>query len=238
MSDESFWGVGPEQPVVRYGEFSLTVVDAPFPGAAGRLPEHDAERAREFAGSFGTVDAVLEDLGAVSATDAVDLATRADLDVVRVGCWGGVTEILDPALAHCGDTFPVLEQARALRERFPAAAVVAAATLEHHTPHGAWVIAHPDGTSVFAAGWQGQGDWDLDGDVRAVVAAFGIPEDALDEEGIDLDDDPGSLDWDALARLALEQVAPLDHEQRVMSAFRVRHTEDTTFDMEESWLEG
>lgn len=237
MSEESFWSVGEDQEVLRYGEFCLTVVDAPFPGGAGELPAHDVERAREFVGSFGTVDAVLEELGPVSATDAVDLETRGDLDVVRVGCWGQVTEIADPALAHCGDTFPVLEQAEALRKRFPEAVIVAAATLEYNAPYGAFVISHPDGTSVFAAGWQGEGDWDLDGDVRAVVRAFGITEEALAEEEIDLDDDPGSFDWDALAQLALEQVAPLDHENRVMSAFRVRHTEDTTFDMEETWLE-
>ncbi|MDX3133861.1 DUF6333 family protein [Streptomyces europaeiscabiei] len=237
MTEDTFWNVEEDHEVVRYGEFSLTVVRAPFPGGAGVLAAHDPERAREFVGSFGTVDAVLEELAPVSATDAVDLATRADLDVVRVGCWGGVTEIVDAALGNVGDDFPVWEQAQALRKRYPDAVVIGAATVEHDATYGAWAVLHPDGAGVFAAGWHGEGDWDVEGDVRAVAEAFGIDEDELADEGVDLDDDTEVFDWDGFAQLALGQVAPLNQEGRTVSVFRVRHTEDTTFDMGETWLE-
>lgn len=107
MTEDTFWNVEEDHEVVRYGEFSLTVVRAPVPGGAGVPAAHDPERAREFVASFGTVDAVLEELAPVGATEGVELATRADLDVVRVGCWGGVTEIVDAALGNVGDDFPV-----------------------------------------------------------------------------------------------------------------------------------
>ncbi len=237
MSIDSFWSTGPDQEITRHGEFCLTVVDAPHPGGSAALPAHDPDRAREFVASFGTVDAVLEELDPVSATDPVSLATRRDLDLVSVGSWGNVTEIIDPALGHCGDTFPVLEQSEALRERFPDAVIIASATIDYNMTYGAWTISHPDGTSLFAAGWHGEEDWDFDGDVGAVVRSFGITDEALAEADVDLDDDVNVFNWDGLAQLALERVAPLNHEGRTMSVFRVRHTKETTFDMEETWLE-
>lgn len=172
MAEDTFWNVGEDQEVVRYGELALAVVRAPFPGGSVSLPAHDPERAREFVAAFGTVDAVREELLPASATEPVDLATRADLDVVRVGCWGGVTEIVDAALGNVGDDFPVWEQAQALRKRYPDAVVIGAATVEHDSTYGARAVLHADGPSVFAAGWHGEGDWDLQGDVRAVVEAF------------------------------------------------------------------
>ncbi|MFE7761225.1 DUF6333 family protein [Streptomyces sp. NPDC057438] len=148
MTEDTFWNVPEDHEVVRYGEFFLTVIRAPLPGGSAVLPAHDPARAREFVYSFGTVDAVREELAPVSATDAVGLATRADLDIVRVGCWGAVTEVVDPALGNTGDDVPLWECAAALRERYPDAAVIGAATVEHHVTYGAWAIAHPDGPAV------------------------------------------------------------------------------------------
>jgi hypothetical protein len=232
-----FWSVGEEQKILRHGEFGLTVVHAPFPGALATLPAHDPDRAREFVGAFGTVDAVLAELGLDSATDPAPFATRRDLERVSVGCWGNVTRIVDPALGHRGDSFPVLEQSEALRERFPDAVIIASATIDYNMTYGAWVISHPSGASVFAAGWHGEENWDFDGDVGAVVEAFGIPAEALAEKNVDLDEDINGFYWEGLERLALGRVAPLHLGGRTMSVFRVRHTEDTTFDMEETWLE-
>lgn len=238
MSDDTdFWDAGEDEEIARHGEFSLTVVHAPFPGDAAVLPAHDPDRAREFVASFGTIDAVLEELGTTDATEPVPLATRRDLDLVSVGCWGNVTEIIDPALGHCGDSFPVLEQSLALRERHPDAVIIGSATIDYNMTYGTWVISHPNGTNLFAAGWHGEDNWDFDGDVRAVVESFGITADALAEKHVDLDEDVNGFYWDGLARLALGRVAPLNKVGRVMSEFRVRHTEDTTFDMEETWLE-
>ncbi|MEU5087578.1 DUF6333 family protein [Streptomyces sp. NPDC021356] len=237
MTDNSFWDSSPDEAVARHGEFRLTVAHPPLPGPEGRLAAHDAARAREFAAAFGTVDAVLEDLGTVPATDAIPLWTRTDLDLVRVGCWGGVTEIRDAALANTSGTFPVDEQADALARLFPGAVVVASAVVDHNSPYGAWKFVHPSGVNVFAAGWGGQGDWTVLGDPAAVVAAFGIDPARLAEKGIDTGAEPGALDWSGLARLALARVAPLDRRGLSASVLRVRHTEEATGDMEETWIE-
>ncbi|MFI0714412.1 DUF6333 family protein [Streptomyces inhibens] len=53
---------------------------------AADLPAHDPAVARRFAESFGTVDTILEELGTVPATADVAAGTRADLELVRVGC--------------------------------------------------------------------------------------------------------------------------------------------------------
>ncbi|MEW2297747.1 DUF6333 family protein [Streptomyces sp. NPDC006743] len=237
MTDNSFWDSAPDEPVARHGEFRLTVVHSPHPGPEGPLAAHDPVRAREFAAAFGTVDAVLGDLGTVPATDAIPLGTRSDLDLVRVGCWGGVTEIRDAALANIAGTFPVDEQADALARRLPGAVVVASVVVDHNSPYEAWKFVHPSGVNVFAAGWGGEADWTVLGDPAEVVTAFGIDPARLAERGVDPADEPGTLDWSGLARLALARVAPLDRRGLAASVFRVRHTEEATGDMEETWLQ-
>jgi len=237
MTDDSFWDSPPDQYLARHGEFRLTVVHAPYPGPEGRLAAHDALQAGQFAAAFGTVDAVLDDLGILPATDPVPFAVRADLDLVRVGCWGNVTEIRDPALANLSGTFPVDEQVDALAERFPDAVIIASAIVDHSTRWGAWKIVHPRGVNVFAAGWSGEPDWDFEGDPAAVIAAFGIEADRIAQEGIGIDDEPDAFDWSGLTRLALARVAPLDRRNLDASVFRVRHTEEATGDMEDTWIE-
>lgn len=235
--DTDFWDADEDEEIARHGEFFLTVVHAPFPGDSAVLPAHDPARAREFVASFGTVDAVLADLGTSDATDPVPFATRRDLDLVSVGCWGNVTTIVDPALGHRGDSFPVLEQSDELRKHHPDAVIIGAGTVDHNMTYGTWVISHPNGANTFAAGWHGEPHWDFDGDIRAVVEAFDITTDALTEKYVDLDEDVNVFNWDGLVRLALGRVTPLNLVGRTMSGFRVRHTEDATFDMEETWLE-
>ncbi|MFE0381489.1 DUF6333 family protein [Streptomyces inhibens] len=75
--------------VLRYGEYSLTIFHPRIPGSstdAADLPAHDPAVARRFAESFGTVGTILEELGTVPATADVTAGTRADLELVRVGC--------------------------------------------------------------------------------------------------------------------------------------------------------
>ncbi|GAA0472223.1 DUF6333 family protein [Streptomyces olivaceiscleroticus] len=237
MTYDSFWDFPPDEPIARHGEFSLTLIRPPFPGPGVQPPAHDPEEARRFVGDFGTIEGVVEELAPVPATDAVPLGTRADLDLVRVGCWGGVTEIKDPALApHSGGTFPTLEQAELLERRFPDAAVVASATLDHAMTYGAWSIHHPNGARLFAAGWHGEDGWDVDGDARAVLAAFGALGFASDAD-LDLDADPADFDWNGLARACLKGVTSIDRRSRTMSVFRVHRSEEVVGDMEENWLE-
>lgn len=236
MTDNDFWEYPPEQAIAQLGEFRLTLVEPPFPAGEEALPPHDPARAREFAAAFGTIDTVVEEVDRIEATERSPFATRADLDLVGVGCWGTVTEINDPALVFTGGTFPLAEQADALSERFPGAVVIGSATIDHNLTHGAHVIHHPDGARLFAAGWSGEGDWDLLGTPQEIIDAFGISPDDLADKDIELDAAPGSLAWEGLVRLALRRTAPLFRKGRTLSVFRVRHTEEATGDLEDTWI--
>ncbi|WMX43744.1 DUF6333 family protein [Streptomyces roseicoloratus] len=239
MTDHHDYWIRPaDQDIARYGEFRLTLVQPPFPAPATTLLDHDVVRAREFAGSLLAVEDVLAEVERIEAVDRPDFATRADLDLVSVGCWGTVTEVNDPALACAEVDHTLLEQAEALAAGFPGAVVVGSATVDHPTTYGTHVIHHPGGARLFGAGWSGEGDWLHDGSAHAVAEAFGIGPGALAREGVDLDAPPGSLYWQGLARLALLSVTPMHRGGRVLSVFRVRHTEKATGDLEDTWLGG
>ncbi|GAA4933290.1 DUF6333 family protein [Streptomyces coeruleoprunus] len=237
MTDDDFWECPPEQGLAWYGEFRLTLIEPPFPaGGGGALPAHDPERAREFAACLGTVDTVVDEVDRIEATERPPFSTRADLDLVGVGCWGTVTEINDPALVYTGGTLPLVEQADELAARFPGAVLIGSATIDHPMTYGTHVIRHPAGARLFAAGWSGEGDWDLEGTPHEVVDAFGIDPDDLERRGIDLDAAPGSFPWESLTRLVLGHVSPLLRTGRTLSVFRVRHTEEATGDLEDTWM--
>ncbi|MFJ1548515.1 DUF6333 family protein [Streptomyces sp. NPDC088246] len=121
-------------------------------------------------------------------------------------------------------------------ERFPGAVIIGSARIDHNVAYGTHVIYHPDGARLFAAGWSGEEDWDREGTPHDVIGAFGISPDALERQGIDLDADPGSFSWEGLTRLALQRVTPLLRKGRTLSVFRVRHTEGTTGDLEDTWI--
>ena len=238
MPDETLWDYPPDEPTERHGEFTLTVVHPPFPGPDGVLVAHDEVRARTFAEAFGTVYRVLDHQGAIPATEPIDVDTRADLDVVRVGCWGGVTEINDPALISLSERFPIEEQAEALADRHPDAVIVAAADMDlPGADYGTWKIIHPDGARVFAAGFSGEENWDVEGEVTAILDAFGITVEQAAAVGVDPAHTPQSFAWVALAGLALKAVSPTDRRGLMASVFRVQHTEDAVAAMEDTWFE-
>lgn len=255
------WNTPADEEVDLVGEYRLTVVrhvrhvrhvnhpgtapaaSAPASSGPAGLPAHDPVAARRFAESFGTIETVVDDLGTAAATEGLFADTRADLEVVRVGCWGDVIEISDPALVHCYGSHPVRAEAEALAERFPDAVVIASCVIDMNMPLGAWKIIHPDGTRLFAAdgiseeGEDGEGDWELDGSAAAVASAFGITAQECEDESIDLDNEGWGNNWDALCTLALSKVSP-PRDGRELSVFRVAHTEEAIGDMEEIWLGG
>ncbi|MGV9856389.1 DUF6333 family protein [Streptomyces sp. NPDC003442] len=238
MSDETLWDFPADEPVERHGEFTLTVVRPPFPGPDGALPAHDEARARAFAEAFGTVGRVLDHQETIPVTELIEVDTRADLEVIRVGCWGGVTQINDPALISLSERFPIEEQAEALAERHPDAVIVAAADMDlPGADYGTWKIVHPDGARIFAAGFAGEEDWDVEGEVTAVLDAFGITREQAAAVGVDPAHPPRSFAWDALAGLALKAVSPTDRRGLMASVFRVRRTEDAVAAMEDTWFE-
>ncbi|MEU9531247.1 DUF6333 family protein [Streptomyces sp. NPDC048213] len=236
MSYDDVWEYGPDEPLVRHGEFRLTVVGPPFPGGDGELPAHDPARAAGLVAALGAVDAVVGEDGRIEAVERPPFATRADLDLVAVGCWGPVSEVNDPALAAGGDGSALAEQADALAARYPGAAVIGSVRVDHPVAYGAHVVQHPDGARLFAAGWAGEGDWDLEGGVAEVAGAFGIDADALRDAGVDPDAEPGDLAWESLTRLVLRRTSPLHRVGRTLSVFRVRRSEGTAGDLEDTWI--
>ncbi|MCP2313601.1 DUF6333 family protein [Kitasatospora paracochleata] len=242
MTDTNFWRFPPGRTLEGYGECAITVVLPPFrphrpssPDVTARFAAHDPARARAFAGSFPTIEAVLEEL---PLTDAGPESPRtvADLDLVRVGCWGNVVAIADCALAGRGHHDSLLEQTDALAERFPEARIVGSASVDCGENHTETSVHLPGGLRLHSEGWTSADQCHVDGDPHAIVRALGIGSDVLAAEWIDLDGDLASVPWEHFGHVLLAPYSPWGHEALAMSRFRVRHTEDATIRMEEVWL--
>jgi hypothetical protein len=242
MVDNGFWSCPPDRVVNGWGEYTITVLHPPFPATTGRstlatiaeLAPHDATRARQFAEAFGTVDAVLDVLPLTNTVSDFP-ATRADLDIIRVGCWGNVIGISDPALADNGNMDPLLTEAESLHKRYPDARIVGAVSNDMGETHFEDTVHLPGGLMLHYSGWDST-LWDLTGDPHAILRALGITAESLAGQDAELDEeDHSATNWRAFGTLALGPWDPWHFETVEMSAFRVRHTEDYTFLMEEIW---
>ncbi|MFI6449363.1 DUF6333 family protein [Kitasatospora sp. NPDC050543] len=242
MTDTSFWTCPPDREVNGWGEYTITILQPPFPTSTGPstrttiadLAPHDPVRARRFAESFGTVDCVLEELPLTNSVASFP-ATRADLDVIRVGCWGNVIAISDPALADNGNMCPLLEETEALHQRYPDARIVGSVGVDMGENHSEDTIHLPGGVMLHYEGWDSTLR-QLTGDPHAVLDALGLTPAALAGHDAELDDEePAFTNWQAFGRLALGPYDPWGFETLPMSAFRVRHTEGYTSLMEEIW---
>ncbi|MEU8686214.1 DUF6333 family protein [Streptomyces sp. NPDC048611] len=239
MTETTFWTCPPDREVGGHGDdHTLTLVLPPFPSGTVSFAPHDPEGARHFAENFDTVDEVLEELPPVSAAEHLAPGTRADLDLIRVGCWGNVISVTDPALVDSIGDLPLLGASAALRERHPDARIVGSANVDCGEDHTEDLIQLPGGVMLHAEGWPGVEPLDLTGDPHAVVRALGIGAETLVEEAIDLAEESDEIDWRALGRLALGPCDPWGRADLRMSVFRVRHTSSSTFRMEESWFWG
>ncbi|MEW2181096.1 DUF6333 family protein [Streptomyces sp. NPDC005406] len=240
MTENSFWRCPPQAQVRGSGQYTVTVVLPPFADDAADWPANDRAAAREFAESFGTVDAVLEDHGERNISDGFSLTTRDDLEWIQVGVWGNVIGISDPALADEGNSWPVLEQVRNLARRFPGAKIVGGATVDCGETHeeAAWVV--PGCEPVHSEGWpdgDGVPPWTLEGDPRAVLAACGVTAQMARDADIAYDpDDPASTYWGGLGELVLGAHHPWRRPKVRTSVFRVRHTHAAVDLMEEVWI--
>ncbi|MGW6919112.1 DUF6333 family protein [Kitasatospora sp. NPDC054939] len=242
MTDHGHWTCPPDRPVHGWGEYTVTVLRPPFPAGAGpgtaealgALPPHDPVAARRFAESFGTVECVLDEL---YRTDTVVPLprTRADLDVVHVGCWGGLIGLSDPALADNGNQLPLLAETEALHRRFPDARIVGSVGTDMGAHHSEDTVHLPTGLALHSEGWDST-RWDLTGDPHALLHALGIRPESLAGQAAELHpDDPAATDWQSFGRLALGPWDPWGRRTLQLSAFRVRHTAEYTDLMEEIW---
>ncbi|MBM7436638.1 DUF6333 family protein [Streptomyces sp. HB132] len=240
MTENGSWTCPSQARVRGAGRYTITVVLPPFPDPSDGLPPNDPHAAREFAGSFGTVDGVLEYQGERNISDGFSPATRDDLDRIQVGRWGNVLGVSDPALADGGHSWPVLEQVRNLAERFPGAKVIGGAVVDRGETHeeAAWAV--PGFELVHSEGWPSEADtsrWTLTGDPQAVLEACGITAREAKEADVAYDpDDPASTYWGGLGELILGAHRPWRRRRVRTSVFTVRHTHSATDLMEEVWL--
>ncbi|MEU9112968.1 DUF6333 family protein [Streptomyces sp. NPDC048483] len=238
MTDQSFWTM-PASETVRGSMVhgNLTVLQPPFIVDTTGFPSHDPALAAAFCASLSSVDAVLEDLGPRSAANPPVFSTAADLDIVHAGAWGNALAVSDPAFVSDGNDTPLLDEATALRERFPDARIVGRVEVHCGATHTEDLVWLPDGTMFHAAGWPGDEPFVVSGDPAAVLAALGMTQKDLDNNDdldafIDLDDDPNHIEWGVFAGLALGAADPWGVPGLNLSALRVRHTESATADME------
>ncbi|TJZ54650.1 hypothetical protein FCH28_13120 [Streptomyces piniterrae] len=212
---------------------NLTVLQPPFTIDVADFPANNPALAAKFACSLSTVDAVMEDLGQHPGSSGPNFQTRADLDIVQAGVWGGVLFASDPAWVDNGNDDPLLYEAKGLRERFPDARIVGRASAHCGAEHTEDLVWLPDGTMFHASGWPGDEPFDVTGDPEAVLSSLGITRDMLDDMDayVDLDDEPNEIDWWALVALALGEADPWGIAGLNMSSLRVRHTEGATSHM-------
>ncbi|MFG2892497.1 DUF6333 family protein [Streptomyces sp. NPDC048248] len=237
MTEANFWTCPPDREVGGYGDdYTLALVLPPFPAGTVNFSPHDPEEARQFAENFDTVDEILEELPPVSAADHQAPETRADLDIIKVGCWGNVISITDPALADNIGDLPLLGASTTLRKRYPDARIVGSANVDLGEDHTEDIVQLPGDLMLHTEGWPGVDPLEVTGDPHAVMRALGISLETLAEEEIDLDEESDEIDWRALGRLALGPSDPWGRSDLRMSVFRVRHTSGSTFRMEESWF--
>ncbi|MEV6589819.1 DUF6333 family protein [Streptomyces acidicola] len=240
MSDASFWTLPPDLEVNGWGEYAITIIEPPFPTSiesatldtVKQLAPHDPVRAHQVAKLLGTVDAVLEEL-LLTDTVSESVWTRADLDIIKVGCWGNVIGISDPALADNGNTCPLLEETDALHRLFPEARIVGSVGTDMGADHHEYTIHFPEGRLLHAEGWS---NTNLDGDPHKVLRALGVAPGDLVGTDAELDEENlAETNWNAVTQLILGPWAPWHFSHVQMSAFRVRHTEHYTNLMEEIW---
>ncbi|WP_438486027.1 DUF6333 family protein [Streptomyces sp. S186] len=235
MSDHDYWTIGPETMVRGGGDYSLTLVTQPFTVSARTLPANDPDAARRFAEAFPTVEEVLEVLPPVPANEGLYLNTRSDLDLVRVGVWGNVTGISDPALADDGTGRHLLEETAALSRRYPDARIVGRVDVDCGESHTEDIVRLPCGTMLYACGWPAMEPWEVVGEPDALLAALDLTPPVPEAHGVEWADDPGQMDWSGLCGLALGEADPWPWPLQT-SVFRVRHTEDYTGSMEDLWF--
>ncbi|MEV8585715.1 DUF6333 family protein [Streptomyces sp. NPDC051180] len=238
MTHTEFWTSPPDRVVQGSGTFTITILEPPFDVAATELPPHDPVRARRFAEEFPTVDAVLGELPGRPAGESPYLETRADLELIRVGCWGNVTAVSDPAFVDNGNDEPLLALTEELQRRYPHARIVGRAEVDCGEAHTEDVIRLPGGPLFHASGWPTMDPWKLTGDPHALVEALGVPAGVLEDLDLDLDEEPEDVEWKALVALGLGRADPWAWPHLQTSVFRVRHTEAYTLTMEELWFIG
>ncbi|MEU4568985.1 DUF6333 family protein [Micromonospora sp. NPDC023956] len=227
---------------VRDSRTELTIVFPPFPPAgetvvASMLPPHDPAHARRVVESLSTVAAVVSEQGELPRRDVFAPQTRADLDIVAVGCWGGVVHVIEPALATDAIHDALEDEVRHQAKLHPQARLTGSVFLDMVADWSQYVLTAPGADVVTVEGWDGV---EVDGDLATLLTAIGADLQAHLPEDVDLDD-PDTLDDFALSDLAtlvrggLKLCYPHDQDL-IVSVFQVRRPETIASEMTEVWI--
>jgi hypothetical protein len=233
----------PEKRVtVRDSRTELTIVFPPFPAvgetvAASALPPHDPAHARHVVQSLSTVAEVVSEQGERPRRDVLAPRTRTDLDVVAVGCWGGVVHVIEPALATDAIHYALEDEVRHQAKLHPRARLTGSVFLDLVADWSQYVFAVPGADVVTVGGWD---DLEVEGDLAALLTAIGADPEADLSDEVDLDD-PETLDDFVLSDLATLVRGGLNlgypHDQDlVVSVFQVRRPETIASEMTEVWI--
>ncbi|MFI8520496.1 DUF6333 family protein [Streptomyces sp. NPDC085481] len=226
-------------PVDKWGHYELTLLFPPFTSTAGTPtpPPNDPGRARRVAESLGTVAEVVEELPSRALDDLPKPGTRADLDVVAVGCWGDLVLVVDPALASDAVVSAMADEVDRQRALHPDARITGSVFLDAGQEYNEHLLDLPGGPSLRVGGWDDGDAWTLHGDPEQVLRALGIDPADHGDADVDLDDEPHLVDWDAYLALALgPQVTDRDRFRLRPSLFRVRRTAEAAAGLTDVWF--
>ncbi|MEU0299699.1 DUF6333 family protein [Streptomyces sp. NPDC006175] len=192
-------------------------------------PAHDPVRARAVVAGLSTVASVAEELEPVLRRDDTGPRYTDELDLVTVGCWGGIVQISDPAFGEDGVLSSNLDAAfTAQVAAHPEARITAVCEMYSAESYGKYLAQVPGLPPLSADGWD---DQDTTGNLAALLRATG----AACPDG-DEDDDP-YIDAETLDPLAGGLHSVYAGENLLVSRFRVTRTEEVREALDDVWRE-
>ncbi|MCX5209911.1 DUF6333 family protein [Kitasatospora sp. NBC_00240] len=232
--------MSPNQQVAwRQSVIQITRVHPPCPApfdhhAARRAPAHDPVRARAVVAALPTVATVAEELDPVRRRDLGHPNHLEDLDLVTVGCWGGIVQISDPAFGEDGILSTNLDNAfQAQVKAHPEARITAVCEMYSAETYGKYLAHVPGQPDLAVDGWDEQF---VTGDPARLLRAVGANSGAPGAECLDPDQEEPYLGLEYLNLITCNLHSVWANERLMVSVFRVTRTEDVRYDIAEAWL--
>ncbi|MFB4273444.1 DUF6333 family protein [Nonomuraea sp. GTA35] len=209
---------------VRDSRTELTIVapDADLAAVIAGTAAHDPEQALRIVTTLDAVMEVAEVLEPRPLSDCTLMPYEpADLDLVVVGCWGGVIHVNDPGLAGELTDFAELEVLNQ-RQLHPEARIASSVFLDMVADLAEVIIALPEMKPVRK--FNDSEEVHVEGDLSALLHALGWGE-------------ASDLDFEELRRHALGFASyDAGPERLLVSTFRVRRTEEIVCGMKAVWI--
>ncbi|MEV6151493.1 DUF6333 family protein [Nonomuraea sp. NPDC052129] len=209
---------------VRDSRTELTIVapGADLAAVIAGTAAHDPAQALRIVTTLDSVAEVAEVLEPLPLSDCTLMPYEpADLDLVVVGCWGGVIYVSEPGLAGDLTDFAELEVLNQ-RRLHPEARIVSSVFLDMVADLAEVIIALPGVEPVRE--FNDSEEIRVEGDLSALLHALGCGE-------------ASDLDFEDFRRRALGFASHDAGPERLLaSTFRVRRPEDIVWGMEDVWI--